>query len=128
MVLKTVLLVACGGAIGSVARHGFNQIALKFAGSDFPWGTLGVNVIGSLLIGIVIGLLAFMTQWSQDIRAFAVVGILGGFTTFSAFSIDALLLGERGSYGLMFLYISASVILSLLAAFGGLLLVKAFSP
>lgn len=125
--IKTILLVAAGGAIGSVARHLVNQLTAKTVGAEFPWGTLSVNIVGSLLIGIIVGLLAFMTQWSQDVRAFAVVGILGGFTTFSAFSLDAILLGERGAYGQMFLYVAGSVLLSLAATFGGLYLVRTMS-
>lgn len=122
--LKTLLLIAAGGAIGSVGRHGFNQLAAKLMGTDFPWGTMGVNIIGSLLIGLIVGLLAFATEWSQDVRAFAVVGILGGFTTFSAFSLDAILLWERGTLMPMLVYVCASVILSLAATLGGLALVR----
>lgn len=122
--IKTLLLVAAGGAIGSVGRHLFNQMSSRFIGTDFPWGTLGVNIIGSLLIGIIVGLLAFSSQWSQDIRSFVVVGILGGFTTFSAFSLDVVLLGQRGAYSEMLFYIGGSVFLSLAAAIGGLYLAR----
>lgn len=122
--LKTLLLIAAGGALGSVGRHGFNQLAAKLMGTDFPWGTMGVNIIGSLLIGVTVGLLAFATEWSQDVRAFAVVGVLGGFTTFSAFSLDAILLWERGALVPLFGYILGSLILSLAATFGGLALVR----
>ncbi len=122
--LKTLLLIAAGGALGSVGRYGFNQLATKLMGADFPWGTLGVNIIGSLLIGIIVGLLAFATEWSQDVKAFAVVGVLGGFTTFSAFSLDAILLWERGALMPMLAYVLASVVLSLAATFGGLALVR----
>ncbi len=125
--IKTILLIAAGGALGSLARHGSNQLVIKYFGNDFPWGIMGINILGSLLIGVIAGLLAFSTEWSQDIRAFAVVGVLGGFTTFSAFSLDAVLLWERGAIGAMFLYVTASVVLSLAATFGGLFLVRALT-
>ena len=124
MMLKTVLLVALGGAIGSVARYLFNVATMRLAGPDFPWGTLGVNIIGSLLIGVIAGLLAFTTEWAQDVRAFAVIGILGGFTTFSAFSLDAMLLWEKGALLQMGLYVVSSVVFSIAATCGGLYLVK----
>lgn len=127
MLLKMVLLVACGGALGSVARYLFNMATMKLVGPDFPWGTLGVNIIGSLAIGVIVGLLAFTTEWTQEIRAFAVVGVLGGFTTFSAFSLDAMLMGEKGAFLQMGLYVVSSVVLSLAATWGGLYLVKAFT-
>ncbi len=126
--IKTVLLIAAGGALGSVARHGVNQMAARISGTDFPWGTLGVNVMGSLLIGVIAGLLAFMTEWSQDVRASVVVGILGGFTTFSAFSLDAVLLAQKGQYGLMAAYIGASVFVSILAAKAGLMIIRTLAP
>lgn len=126
--MKTVLLVALGGALGSVARYLFMVAATRFVGSGFPWGTLGVNIFGSFAIGSIIGILAFMTQWTQEFRAFAVVGVLGGFTTFSTFSLDALLLWEKGSYIHFALYIVGSVAMSLAAAGGGLYLIKAVSP
>lgn len=125
--IKAFLLIGLGGALGSMARHGCNQLALKYLGNDFPWGVMGINILGSLLIGIIVGLLAFETDWSQDIRAFVVVGMLGGFTTFSAFSLDAVLLWERGAFGSMLLYVAGSVLLSLVATFGGLSLVRAFA-
>ena len=78
MLLNTTLMIAAGGALGSVARHGMNQLIARLAGTDFPWGTMSVNIIGSLAIGLITGLLAFATDWSQDIRSFAVVGFLGG--------------------------------------------------
>ena len=127
MLLNTTLMIAAGGALGSVARHGMNQLIARLAGTDFPWGTMSVNIIGSLAIGLITGLLAFATDWSQDIRSFAVVGFLGGFTTFSAFSLDAALLWERGSVMPMLLYTGGSVFLSIAATFGGLYLIRTFT-
>lgn len=125
--LKTILLVALGGALGSVARHLVNQAVMKFPVSDFPWGIMGINIAGSLAIGIMAGLLAFTTDWSQDVRSFVVVGILGGFTTFSAFSLDAVLLWERGALLQMALYVGGSVLLSISGTFAGLALVRTFA-
>lgn len=125
--MKTLLLIALGGGLGSAARHGINQFCLKLLGLDFPWGTLSVNVIGSLLIGILAGYFSHVAGWSQDVRSFCVVGFLGGFTTFSAFSLDGVLLWERGAIGQMIAYIAASVLLSLLATAGGLLLVRSLT-
>jgi CrcB protein len=125
--MKTLLLIALGGALGSVARHGVNQISLRFLGSDFPWGTLGVNVLGSLLIGCLAGYFAHISHWPQEVRTFCIVGFLGGFTTFSAFSLDGILLWERGAVFQMFAYVTASVVLSLLATVAGLYLIRSFS-
>lgn len=76
------LLVGLGGALGAMLRHGTNLLALRWLGPDFPYGTMAINITGSILIGIVAGLLAHVTQWTQELRLFAVVGILGGYTTF----------------------------------------------
>jgi CrcB protein len=126
--IKTLALIALGGAIGSAARHGMNMLALRFAGPDFPWGTIAVNIIGSLAIGIIAGTLAQLTNWSQELRLFLVVGVLGGFTTFSAFSLDSVLLWERGAYLQMALYIGGSVLISIAGTFGGLAIVRILSP
>ena len=122
--IKALLLIAAGGACGSVARHGFNQLAMKWLGTTFPWGTFGVNVLGSLLIGLLAGPLAYKTDWPQELRLFMVVGVLGGFTTFSAFSLDAVLLLERGALLTAGLYIAGSVVLSIAATFAGLLIFR----
>jgi CrcB protein len=125
--IKTLALIALGGAVGSVGRHGVNMLALRFMGPDFPWGTLAVNVIGSLMIGIIAGVLALLTEWSQELRLFLVVGILGGFTTFSAFSLDSVLLWDRGAYLQMALYVGGSVLISIAGTIGGLAAVRAFA-
>lgn len=127
MPLNTILIIAAGGALGSVARHGMNQLMARLAGTDFPWGTMSVNIIGSFAIGLIAGLLAFATEWSQHIRSFAVVGFLGGFTTFSAFSLDTALLWEKGAAMPALLYMGGSVLLSIAATFGGLYLVRLFA-
>lgn len=120
MILGHFLLVGLGGALGTMMRHGVGLFTLRYIGTGFPWNTLAVNIFGSLAIGIIIGALAHITTWSQEIRLFAVVGVLGGFTTFSSFSLDTILLFERGQVMTALSYVVASVVLSVLAAFGGL--------
>lgn len=114
------LLVFIGGGLGAMARHGINRVGLASLGPGFPWWTLTVNVLGSFLIGLLAGMFGAM-ETGQNVRLFVVTGFLGGFTTFSAFSLDALTLWERGAMLQAGLYVAASVILSLLAAAIGLL-------
>lgn len=108
-------------------RHGAGLLALRVVEGNFPWGTFIVNIIGSLCIGLIAGSLALMTTWSQEVRLFAVVGVLGGFTTFSAFSLDTILLIERGQMMSAILYCAGSVFLSIGAAFLGLFLMRAIT-
>ncbi|SDB16666.1 CrcB protein [Bauldia litoralis] len=114
------LLVFIGGGLGAASRHGVNLVAMRAIGINFPWGTLIVNAAGSVLMGLIAGWLAFRAgaNWTQHARLFLTTGFLGGFTTFSAFSLDSALLWERGEPGLAAAYILANVILSI----GGLLL------
>lgn len=120
-----VLLVAAGGALGSVLRYFTGLAALRLMGPNFPWGTLTVNVVGGLLIGLFAELIARKFGATAELRLFLITGILGGFTTFSAFSLDAVTLIERGEPVLAGVYIGASVLLSVLAVFAGLALVRA---
>jgi CrcB protein len=116
-----LLLVAAGGAIGASLRHLANLAALRLAGPGFPWATLFVNVAGSLAMGLLVGWLARRAGTSsQELRLFLATGILGGFTTFSAFSLDFAVLWERGALGTALAYAMASVVLSLCAVFAGL--------
>jgi CrcB protein len=117
------LLVFIGGGLGSMARHGINRAGLALLGPGFPWWTLAVNVVGSFLIGLLAGLFGAL-ETGQNARLFLITGFLGGFTTFSAFSLDALTLWERGAVVPSGLYIIGSVILSLVAAALGLLLTR----
>jgi fluoride exporter len=127
--VTAVLLVFIGAGLGGTLRHGVNILATHLFGAGFPMGTLLVNVIGSLIIGAMAGWLAFHAtqEWSMQARLFVVTGILGGFTTFSSFSLDAVLLFERGEIGLAALYIGASVALSLVATIAGLAAVRALT-
>ena len=122
--MNAILLVASGGAIGSVARYLVGVLMTRAFGVNFPYGTLAVNVVGGFLMGFFIGLLARRLDGSMDLRLFVAVGILGGFTTFSSFSLDVAVLWERGELATAMLYVLASVILSIGARFFGLWLAR----
>ena len=114
------LIVFLGAGIGGALRHGVNVGAVRLFGYGFPFGTLIVNVAGSFLMGLLAGYFLFRPGIPQDIRFFITTGVLGGFTTFSAFSLDAALLIERNAYGLAAAYVAGSVTASILALFLGL--------
>jgi len=118
------LIVFLGAGIGGALRHGVNVGAVRLFGYGFPFGTLIVNVAGSFLIGLLAGYFAFRPGIPQDIRLFLTTGILGGFTTFSAFSLDSALLIERHAYALAAVYVAGSVAASLVALFLGLALFR----
>ena len=122
--MPTFIWVALGGALGSAARYGVNIWSARLLGSDFPWHTFIVNVAGCFAMGVLVELMALKLNVGNDTRAFLTTGILGGFTTFSAFSIDFALLVERKSYGAAATYGVGSVALSLIAVFAGLSLVR----
>lgn len=117
-----ILLVAVGGATGSVARYLTGLAMTRLFGSAFPWGTITVNIVGSFIIGLLTELIARKFSAPLELRLLLVVGFLGGFTTFSSFSLDTMALFERGEGLTAFVYVAASVLLSLAAAFGGLAL------
>jgi fluoride exporter len=121
------LIVFLGGGIGAALRHGVNLAAARFAGTAFPYGTMTVNVVGSLAMGLIAAYFAFRGDASQHWRLFLTTGILGGFTTFSAFSLDVALLYERGELALAALYVAVSVAVSIAALFAGFALVRSFS-
>lgn len=120
-----LLAVAAGGALGSVARYLVGVASLRAFGLAFPWGTLIVNVAGSFLIGALVGLFALKAGLSQELRLFLTVGVCGGFTTFSTFSLDAWGLVERGAWWHAAAYIAGSVLLSIGALVAGLYAVRA---
>lgn len=117
-------IVFLGAGIGGALRHGANALALRLFGYGFPYGTLLVNVLGSFLIGLLAGYFVHRTGIPQGMRLFLVTGILGGFTTFSTFSLDAMLLLHRQEYGAAALYVLGSVAICLFAAFAGLALFR----
>ena len=122
--MNMLFAVACGGALGAMGRHLISSQIMRWAGDGFPWGTLTVNVVGSFILGLVVEYLAQRWSATQEIRSFLVVGVMGGFTTFSAFSSDAVLLLERGSLGPAFAYVAGSVLLSIGGMFTGLWLFR----
>jgi CrcB protein len=126
----TYLLVFLGGGIGSALRYALNALAARTLGSHFPWGTFLINVSGSVLMGLIAGYLTSRgdgaaASSAQPWRLFLMTGVLGGYTTFSAFSLDAALLYERGSPGLAAAYVAGSVALAIAGLFAGLAMVRA---
>ncbi len=122
--VKMLLAVAAGGAVGAVGRYLVVSAVGHIFGTGFPLGTIVVNVVGSFVLGALIEALALVWSPSPELRAMVVVGVLGAFTTFSTFSMDVVLLYERGALGQAALYIGASVILSIGAFFLGLSLLR----
>lgn len=124
--MNHILLVAIGGALGSVGRYLTGLATLRLFGPSYPWGTLTVNLVGGLAIGIFAELIARRFDGSTELRLFIITGILGGFTTFSAFSLEVTAMAERGDYLTALGYVLVSVALSVTAVFAGLALVRAF--
>jgi CrcB protein len=124
--MTSAFLVFLGAGIGGVLRHGVNLVSPKWFGMGFPFGTLAINIVGSGLMGLVAGWFAFRAGEGapQDLRLFLATGILGGFTTFSAFSLDAVLLWERGEAMLAAAYVFGSVAVSIAALIGGLAIIR----
>jgi CrcB protein len=114
------LIVFLGAGIGGALRHGVNVSSARLFGFGFPYGTMIVNVVGSFLMGVLAGYFAFRPGINQHLRLFLTTGILGGFTTFSAFSLDTALLVERHAYGMAAGYAVGSVLASVSALFLGL--------
>ena len=122
--MKLVLAIAAGGAIGAVGRHYVGVYALKWLGTAFPYGTLVVNVVGSFLMGVLVASMTVKWNVGNELRAFLTVGLLGGFTTFSAFSSDFATLMERGETVLAAGYVAVSVALALAGMFAGMSLMR----
>jgi len=122
--MPNLLLVMLGGAIGAGLRHLVGVMALAKAPPGFPWATLFVNLAGGLAIGLLAGWFV-RTGANEQMRLFLAVGLLGGFTTFSAFSLETWLMIERGQIGLAALYVAASVIGSVLLLVAGLFVMRA---
>jgi fluoride exporter len=127
--MRSYLLVFLGAGIGGALRHGVNVGCARMCGAAFPWGTLTVNVVGSFIMGAIAGWLASKAgeASSQSLWLFLTTGILGGFTTFSAFSLDAVLIWERGQSALAATYVAASVLLSIAGLVAGLCLARAIT-
>ena len=114
------LIVFLGAGIGGALRHGVNRASERWLGPDFPWGTLVVNIAGGVAMGLLAGLLAERSSISPEMRLLLATGVLGGFTTFSAFSLDAVTLWERGQFSTAMAYVAASVLLSIGGLIAGL--------
>ena len=120
------LLVFIGGGLGAILRYVLTVTSGKAFGTNFPWGTFIINITGSTVMGLIAGYLAFKGEASQSLRLFIMTGVLGGYTTFSAFSLDAGLLYERGEIGLALAYVLGSVLLAIAGLFAGLAIVRSF--
>ena len=127
--MTAYLLVFFGAGAGGALRHGVNVSCARWCGPEFPWGTVSVNVLGSLVMGLLAGVFAARAgeAFTQQARLLLMTGVLGGFTTFSAYSLDAISLWERGSGGAAALYVLGSVVFSILAAAAGLSIARSFS-
>jgi fluoride exporter len=119
-------IVFLGGGLGAALRHGINLGVARWLGTGFPFSTLIINVTGSLVMGLVAGYFAFKGDASHHWRLFFTTGILGGYTTFSAFSLDAALLYERGEISMAAIYVLGSVVLSIAGLFAGLAIMRSF--
>jgi CrcB protein len=124
--MQMILAVAAGGAFGAVARYlVVTGVGRLLGPHDFPWGTLTVNVVGSVLMGVLIELMALVWSPSQELRAFLVIGILGAFTTFSTFSLDVAVLVERGHNLFVAAYVAGSVALCVGGLFAAMHVMRA---
>jgi CrcB protein len=121
-----LLLIFLGGGIGSMLRHLVNQVSAAVFGVNFGWGTLLVNIVGSFAMGLLAGWFAFRSEGGELLRLFLATGILGGFTTFSAFSLDALLLWEKGQTTAALIYSVASVGGAIISVFAGSLAMRSW--
>ncbi|WP_259783206.1 fluoride efflux transporter CrcB [Aestuariispira ectoiniformans] len=122
--MKMIFAIAAGGAVGAVARHFAAHFVASLAGHGFPWGILAVNILGSLIMGILVESLALMWSPSVELRAFMVVGILGSFTTFSTFALDTVTLMSRGQTIIAAAYIGVSVVVAVMALMAGMASVR----
>ena len=125
--MALTLWIALGGAIGAALRHAMNIAIARLVGGDFPWHTRLINISGSFVMGLLITLMALRWNVGNDLRAFLTTGILGGYTTFSAFSLDFAVLVERKTYALAGAYALGSVVISLIAIFAGMAFARALA-
>lgn len=122
--MKEIVIVAAGGAFGSALRYLTAMLMLRLTGATFPWGTLIINIVGCFAMGLFIELLARRFGASNELRLLVATGVLGGFTTFSSFSLEVAVLWERGMASAALAYVLASVFGSICALFAGLWLVR----
>ncbi len=123
--MQAFLLVGAGGALGAMGRYGLGVFVGRYWHGVLPMGVMLANIVGSFAMGLLVGLLAHFTpDWQNETRLFLAVGLLGGFTTFSSFSLEVITLFERGHIALALVYIGLSVIVSVTMLFAGLALVR----
>ncbi|MEM8587467.1 MAG: fluoride efflux transporter CrcB [Pseudomonadota bacterium] len=115
-----LIAIAAGGAVGAVGRYLVVSAVGHWMGQGFPWGTLAVNVLGSLVMGILVEVMALVWSPSPELRALLVVGVLGAFTTFSTFSLDVVFLIDRGEFLSALAYILASVVVCVAGLYAGI--------
>ncbi|OEC98495.1 MULTISPECIES: fluoride efflux transporter CrcB [unclassified Rhizobium] len=118
------LVVFLGAGLGGAFRLGINELAARLLGIEFPFGTLIINVLGAFIMGLLTEYFAFRGGMSQEMRLFLTTGLLGGFTTFSTFALESVMLWERGQQIPAIAYIALSVFLSIAALMGGLAIVR----
>lgn len=126
--MRNVLLVGLGGALGSIARYLLAVVFAGWVGAGFPWATLFVNVVGSFLIGVITVLGLELARLSDETRLFLATGLMGGFTTYSTFSLDTLRFFEAAEYVRGGVYVAATTLLCLLACAGGLFVGRTLGP
>jgi len=122
--MNSIALVALGGALGASGRHLLGHWTLRAFGPGYPYGTFAANVLGAFLMGVLVGWLAFKVSGGENMRLFLGVGLLGGFTTFSAFSLDAMRMLETKNYAQFAGYVGGSVVLSIGALIIGLMIAR----
>jgi CrcB protein len=123
--MRALLLVGAGGAVGAMMRYGFGSLVGRFWPMSFPLATMLINIIGSVAMGVFVGLMArFLPPWQEGARLFVAVGLLGGFTTFSSFSLETVLLLERGELLAAGAYVLLSVVVCVIGLYLGLLLIR----
>ena len=120
------LIVFLGGGLGSAARHGVNLLAAQLVGTGYPFGTFSINVLGSFLMGVIAEYFALKSGLPQPLRLLLTTGILGGFPTFSTFSLESALLVERDQFAVAGIYVAASIVVGIGALFAGLAVVRFF--
>ncbi|KQZ91802.1 fluoride efflux transporter CrcB [Agrobacterium tumefaciens] len=118
------VIVFLGAGVGGTFRHAINLMVANLFGLGFPWATLSINILGSFLMGVLTEMFVTRTGLPQELRLFLTTGILGGFTTFSTFSLDAVGLWERGELSAAIFYAGASVLVAFVAVFAGMILVR----
>lgn len=125
--MEMIALVAVGGAFGASGRYMVGKLAVWLLGIGFPYGTFIVNILGAVMMGFFIHMLAVKLNGSNEMRVFMATGVLGGFTTFSAFSLEVANMIERGSWSTAFMYAFASVLLCVIGVFAGLYMARMFT-